>query len=42
MVCLPHDLFLAFLGLFPALFSAAAQAPAEGQVVRRVGGFTMR
>jgi hypothetical protein len=28
--------FLAFLGLFPALFGAAAQAPAEGQVVRRV------
>jgi len=29
-------IFLAFLGLFPALFSAAAQAPADEQVVRRV------
>jgi hypothetical protein len=27
---------LAFLGLFPALFGTAAQAPAEQQVVRRV------
>jgi hypothetical protein len=27
---------LAFLGLFPALFGAAAQAPSEQQVVRRV------
>ncbi len=28
--------FLAFLGLFPVLFGAAAQAPAQDQVVRRL------